>query len=141
MPASLAPVGAGTLANNNNGTFDFTPAPNFNGNATFSYTVDDSNGATSNPATVTITVTPVNDAPTFTAARPDPTGLEDAAAQTVVDLLTGSDQGAANESAQKLTLVGLEQQPRSVLGGAPSIDLVTGDLTYTPAPTPTVLQS
>lgn len=45
------------------GTVTYTPRENFNGTDTFKYTVKDTRGATSNAATVTITVTPVNDAP------------------------------------------------------------------------------
>jgi hypothetical protein len=41
----------------------FTPAANFNGLASFTYTVSDGNGGTST-ATVNVNVTPVNDAPT-----------------------------------------------------------------------------
>ena len=130
----LAPATAGTLVNKGDGTFDFTPAANFNGNATFSYTVDDSGAATSNPATVTITVTPVNDEPSFTLTNtPDQTVLEDAGAQTVIDLLTGSDTGAANESAQILTLP-VSNDNNSLFSAQPTISLVTGDLTYTTAP-------
>ncbi len=44
--------------------FYFVPAANYNGNVTFEYTVTDDQGASdASPATVTITVTPVNDAP------------------------------------------------------------------------------
>jgi gliding motility-associated-like protein len=46
-----------------NGNVTFTTASNFNGTATISYVVNDNSGATSNTATVTINVTPVNDAP------------------------------------------------------------------------------
>lgn len=54
----------GTLTNNNNGTFKYT----HNGSDTpltdtFKYTVKDNNGNVSNEATVTITITPVNDPP------------------------------------------------------------------------------
>ncbi|WP_224360512.1 Ig-like domain-containing protein [Hyalangium versicolor] len=41
----------------------FTPAPNFFGTTTFTYTVSDGNGG-SDTALVTVTVTPVNDPPT-----------------------------------------------------------------------------
>jgi gliding motility-associated-like protein len=46
-----------------NGIVTFTPALNFNGTATISYVVNDNSGATSNSATITVNVTPVNDAP------------------------------------------------------------------------------
>ncbi len=54
-----AGVSNGTLVNNLDGTFDYTPAPGFIGVDRFTYTVDDNSGATSNPATVTITVNPL----------------------------------------------------------------------------------
>jgi Bacterial cadherin-like domain len=44
------------------GTFTYAPIPNFNGQDSFTYRVTDGT-ATSNLATVTINVTPVNDAP------------------------------------------------------------------------------
>jgi large repetitive protein len=53
----------GTLALNTNGSFTYTPSANYNGPDTFTYQASDGT-ARSNPATVTITVTPVNDAPT-----------------------------------------------------------------------------
>jgi VCBS repeat-containing protein len=56
----------GTLAFNQNGAFSYTPAANFNGTDTFTYKASDGT-VQSNPATVTITVTPVNDAPTAAA--------------------------------------------------------------------------
>jgi VCBS repeat-containing protein len=55
----------------NDGSFDYTPAANFNGTDTFSYTAHDGT-SDSNVATVTITVTGVNDAP---VARDDRIGL------------------------------------------------------------------
>ncbi len=52
----------GTLTLNANGTFTYTPASNYNGNDTFTYHANDGTG-NSNIATVTISVSPVNDAP------------------------------------------------------------------------------
>jgi len=54
----------GSVVNNGNGTVTYTPNENFTGSDSFTYTVKDNNGgATSNVATVTITVGPVNDPP------------------------------------------------------------------------------
>ncbi|MFN0032869.1 MAG: Ig-like domain-containing protein, partial [Flavobacteriales bacterium] len=53
---------AGTLVFNDDGTFTFTPDPDFNGTVTFTYDVCDDDG-NCDTVTVTITVTPVNDAP------------------------------------------------------------------------------
>ena len=47
---------------NADGSFTYTPAANFNGTDSFTYTASDGTAA-SNVATVTITVTGVNDAP------------------------------------------------------------------------------
>ncbi|MCF6386576.1 Ig-like domain-containing protein [Mycobacterium sp. MBM] len=52
----------GTLTLNTDGTFTYTPNADFNGTDSFSYTAGDGT-ATSSVATVSITVTPVNDAP------------------------------------------------------------------------------
>jgi large repetitive protein len=59
----------GTVVINANGTLTFTPAANFNGPTTISYAISDGNGGTAT-ATVTINVTPVNDAPTVDAVIP-----------------------------------------------------------------------
>ncbi|WP_231100785.1 Ig-like domain-containing protein [Pseudoalteromonas luteoviolacea] len=48
---------------NAQGAIVYTPNEHYFGDDTFTYTVQDSSGATSNKATVTMTVTPVNDAP------------------------------------------------------------------------------
>ncbi|MCX7561465.1 tandem-95 repeat protein, partial [Sulfitobacter sp. F26204] len=52
----------GTVTINPDGTLDYTPNPDFNGEDTITYTVEDPDG---NPATgtVAVTVAPVNDAP------------------------------------------------------------------------------
>jgi len=54
----------GTVLLNANGTFTYTPATNYSGTDSFTYQVSDGKGGTSQ-ATATVTVTPVNDAPTL----------------------------------------------------------------------------
>ncbi|MFN5418900.1 MAG: Ig-like domain-containing protein, partial [Sphingomonadales bacterium] len=55
--------GAGTLVINSNGTYTFTPAPNYNGAVpAATYTVSDGQGGTAT-ATLSIAITPVNDPP------------------------------------------------------------------------------
>ena len=64
-PLTAVLVGApasGSLSLNANGSFTYTPNANFNGNDSFTYRANDGT-ASSNLATVTITVSPVNDAP------------------------------------------------------------------------------
>ncbi len=52
----------GTLVNNGNGTYTYTPAANYEGSDAFTYTVSDGNGGT-DTAAVNITVQGLNDAP------------------------------------------------------------------------------
>ena len=67
---SVAPASIALVSNGINGTAKlvdgglvYTPNANFNGTDSFSYTVNDQSGETSNVASVTITVTSVNDRP------------------------------------------------------------------------------
>ncbi len=63
----VANVANGTLQLNADGTFTYTPPSNFSGTTSFSYRARD--GATASAAvTVTITVSPVNDAPVVTSS-------------------------------------------------------------------------
>ena len=57
---------SGTLTNNGDGTFLYTPSLNFNGADSFIYQIADSEG-TSSQAVVNVTIDPINDAPTATA--------------------------------------------------------------------------
>jgi VCBS repeat-containing protein len=62
--SALSDPSLGTLVNNGNGQFIFTPAANASGSATFTYQASDGALTSANTATVTINVAPVNDAPT-----------------------------------------------------------------------------
>ncbi len=53
----------GTVVLNPDGTFLYTPAANYNGSDSFVYQAKDPSAAVSAPVTVSLTVTPVNDAP------------------------------------------------------------------------------
>ena len=65
----LAGPAHGTVAMAPNGTFVYDPAANYFGPDSFTYTVSDGQGG-SDTATVSITVTSVNDAPVCSAAAP-----------------------------------------------------------------------
>jgi hypothetical protein len=81
------PVG-GTVALDGNGDVVFTPDANFNGTATFDYSVSDGFGGTST-STVTVDVASVNDAPVVGA--PSFTTSEDTSITvTAAELLAGS---------------------------------------------------
>ena len=56
----------GSLSLNSDGSFTYTPAANYNGSDSFVYKVNDGT-ADSNLATVSLTITAVNDAPVATA--------------------------------------------------------------------------
>jgi VCBS repeat-containing protein len=66
----------GTVSLNANGSFTYTPAVNYSGSDSFTYEAGDGT-LTSGPATVTITVTPVNDAPTVAVAAGGTCGTDD----------------------------------------------------------------
>lgn len=70
-------------------TVVYTPNANFNGTDTFTFRATDAQGADSAPATVTITVTPVDDAPV--AVNDAATVAEDAAATAVPVLANDTD--------------------------------------------------
>ena len=53
----------GTLTLNANGTFTYTPTANYNGTDNFTYRANDGTINSATTATVTLTITPVNDAP------------------------------------------------------------------------------
>ena len=75
----------------------YTPNANYQGTDTFTYKVNDGT-VDSNTATVTISVTPLNDAPTLTITEPD--GTDDSADQTY----TISWQDADPDSDAKISL-------------------------------------
>jgi len=66
--SSVTTTDNGGTAVINGDKIDYTPAANFNGTETFSYTVKDSTGD-GNTVTVTVTVTAVNDLPTADAGE------------------------------------------------------------------------
>ena len=59
------PASEGDLSFNNDGTFTFTPAANFNGTSSFTYSAFD--GTTSDTASVSLTINAVNDPPVAVA--------------------------------------------------------------------------
>ncbi|WP_343343884.1 Ig-like domain-containing protein [Sphingomicrobium sp. XHP0239] len=64
VTAATVPAAQGTVEINDDGTITFSPADDFNGTATITYTVSD--GTVTDTGTVTVTVNPVNDAPDVT---------------------------------------------------------------------------
>jgi hypothetical protein len=95
----------GQVSLGTNGNITFTPATDFNGQASFEYTVCD-NGSPSDCSEmiviVNVTMSPVNDAPTFTAGA-NQTVAEDSGAHSVPGWASGISAGLAEESDQQLT--------------------------------------
>jgi hypothetical protein len=128
---SNVPAAAGSVSLNANGGFTYTPALDFNGSTSFTYRAQNAGGFSA-PATVDITVTAVNDAPSFTKGV-DQTVNEDAAAQTVAGWATAISTGpTADESTQTVTFTTLNNN-NLLFSVQPSI-AANGTLTYTPAP-------
>mgnify|MGYP002777018601 CR=1 FL=1 len=80
----------GTLANNNNGTWSFTPNTNYNGTVNLSYDVIDGKGG-STKATQSFTLAAVNDAPSLTGTKATFTAGSQNTTYTIkqIDLLAG----------------------------------------------------
>lgn len=112
----------------NAGNITYVPALNFNGTETFTYTVQDSGGASAT-GTVTVTVNPINDAPV--AGADSVVAFKGASLQIPVASLLGNDTpGPANESNQTpLTITGVS----GAVNGTVSLNSTTGVITFTPA--------
>lgn len=111
----------GTVVINANGTFTYTPKPNFNGSDSFTVTVNDGKGGIVT-ATVNITVTPVNDAPIAI----DNAIVTNANTAVVIPILANDVKGDSNINPGSVVIT---QQP---LNGTISINPITGAVTYTP---------
>jgi DNA/RNA endonuclease G (NUC1) len=105
----------------------YTPAPDYFGNDSFTYKVNDGTGD-SNTATVTITVTPVNDPPTAADDSKSTTANTDLVINAS-DLTSNDSAGPANESSQNLTVTTVA--PTANTHG--TVSLSAGQVTYTPA--------
>jgi VCBS repeat-containing protein len=121
----------GSLDAHADGSFTYTPDADFNGTDSFTYEAFD--GAASAQATVTITIDPVNDAPSFTSGGDVTTSLLAGAFSQPWG--TNASPGPANESGQTLTYE-LSFDPDFALGPEfftvePSIT-PDGTLSFTP---------
>ena len=102
------------------GTVVFTPDPDFNGTASFDYTVDDGNGAT-DVATAMITVDPVNDVPL--AGDDAATTDEDTALELTAGFLLDNDSDVDGDA---LTIVAVS----GAVNG--TVQLSAGMVLFTP---------
>ena len=119
----------GAVLVNANGTFTYTPAANFNGSDSFTYTVSDGHGGT-DTGSVTISVTAVNDVPSFVKGF-DQTVSQDAPAQTL-SWATAMFAGPDNEAGQAVNFI-VTNNNNALFSAQPAV-APNGTLTYTPAP-------
>jgi len=111
----------------------YAPDRGFNGADAFTYTIVDGLGSAAT-ANVAVTVTPVNQPPSFTPGPNLPQILEDAGPQTFVGWATNIKPGPPNESGQHLTFVVSNNTNPALFSTPPAIDATTGTLTFQTAP-------
>jgi VCBS repeat-containing protein len=100
----------GTLTLNANGSFSYAPAADYHGSDSFTYRASDGT-LTSNPATVTITVTAANDPPTVTVAAGGTCGTDDRSGTINLTL------GDVDSAAMSLALSAASSNPSLVPTG------------------------
>ena len=110
----------------------WTPDANANGtlNAFTVKAKDNGSSLSSTAIQATVSVTAVNDEPSFTKGANE-TVLEDAGAQTVNNWATSLNKGASNESGQTLSFA-VTNNNNALFSTQPAVD-ASGNLTYTPA--------
>lgn len=118
------PPTSGTAVANGNGAVTYTPNANFSGTDSFTYTIKDAANAVSAAATVSITVTAVNDPP---VANNDAQATPEDTPKTFA--VTGNDTDV--DGTVVATSVTIATQPAN---GTAAVDVATGAVTYTPAP-------
>lgn len=111
----------GSVSNNGDGTFTYTPVQDFNGADSFNYTISD--GTSQDSATVNITVNPVNDVP----VAADDTASTEVGSDVVIDV-RGNDSDADNDT---LTVTAVGSVSGSS-GGSVQISNNGANVTYTP---------
>jgi hypothetical protein len=133
--ASDPPNGDVTLSPD--GSFNYNPVVDFNGDDRFTYRVSDPKG-NSSTATVTIHVAPVNDAPWFAININPIIAPAGGIPQTVSNFVGSITPGAENEADQVLTFQVVGNSSPWLFAAAPTVTRDgqgsgTGTLTFTPA--------
>jgi len=124
-------LGTATITNATLGTFTYTPGDNANGIDTFTFIVNDGT-SDSNEATITVTITAVNDQPTFTMIG-DTQAPINGGQQIVPTFITGYDLGPDDEDAAQLVDAYVVTNNNHALFTAQPVIGLDGTLTYTPA--------
>jgi gliding motility-associated-like protein len=126
-----APVNGIVAVNSSTGNITYTPNPNYSGSDSFVYTICD-NGVPvlCDQATVTITVNPSNDIPSFVPGA-NQSLCEGSPAQSIVNWATSISSGPLNESGQVLSFI-VTNNNNTLFAAQPVISS-NGTLTYSPA--------
>jgi hypothetical protein len=127
----LGPTDAQSFTLNSDGSFSYTPEPDFNGNDSFTYQANDGQ-ANSNVATVTITVIPANDDPGFSAGGDVSTSslLTSVLGESHAGWASGVSPGPPNENGQTVSFT-ISTDTDEAFQTMPQID-PAGNLTYRP---------
>lgn len=106
---------SGTVTVSSAGSFTYTPTTDFNGDDSFTYSVSD--GSLSTSYTVSITVTPVNDAPTLAGTAP---AFDFTKGHVITSAGTAADQGRAIavDPMGRIVVAGLTSSDASGAGSA-----------------------
>ncbi len=118
----VQPNNGTTSVNPTTGTITYAPIANFFGQDTFTYTVDDNDGNTSQQALVTMTITPVNDPPV--AVNDTTVTSEDT--PVIINVVANDSDLDNSINAATVTLM---SQP---VNGSTTVNGSTGEITYTP---------
>jgi hypothetical protein len=120
------PVG-GTVVRNADGSVTFTPAPNFNGAASFDYVVNDGTPGSDDTGHVTFNVTAVNDGP---AAGDDALSAvaEDSGPRAIAAAALLANDSGAPDSNETLVIASVSNP----VGGT-AVRNADGSVTFTPA--------
>jgi hypothetical protein len=109
----------GTVMLNADGSFSYASPPNANGTAGFTYVVSD--GFDSATGTVTLTVDPVNDPPTFSLAQNPAFGPGTTGQRTVANFATMTSSGPDEHDGVLAWHVRTVSDPDGILGGPVTI--------------------
>ncbi|MGI9470361.1 MAG: Ig-like domain-containing protein, partial [Rubripirellula sp.] len=121
--SATQPASGGTVTVEN-GVLSFRPNDDFNGQAIFTYRVSDSGGVQEN-ATVTVTVTPVNDPP---VGNDDTLNVNENTTDNVLNVLQNDETSPDTNETLTITAIGTTSN-----GGTLDITIGGGSLVYTPA--------
>ncbi|HOV50656.1 MAG TPA: Ig-like domain-containing protein, partial [Candidatus Cryosericum sp.] len=130
-PPTKGTVSIARLSDGSTGQYSYRPYPNANGADSFTWYVNDGQ-SDSNVVTQSVSITPVNDVPSFTKGS-NQTVLEDCGLQTLAGWATNISAGPPDEAGQTLTFIVTGTTNPALFSAGPAV-ASNGTLTYTPAP-------